>query len=171
MCAQSRVASKVVLTLCDTFQTFPSFIYLIPVMMLFGVTDTSVLIAIVVYATIPAARYTVEGLHSVPETIHDAGSMSGVNRFQRWLSMELPLSFPHMALGLNQTVVFALSMVVIGALIGTDDLGQLILKSLSDKAGVGNGLILGFCIAFIGLAVDQILRTWANQRKAALGID
>ena len=171
LCAQYKASSNFILGLCDTFQTFPSFIYLIPVMMLFGVTDTSVLIAIVVYSTIPAARYTVEGLRSVPEPLQDAGSMSGVNRFQRWLSIELPLSFPHMALGLNQTVVFALSMVVIGALIGTDDLGQLILKSLSDREGVGNGLILGFCIAFIGLAVDQILRTWANQRKQSLGMD
>ncbi len=171
ICAQNKTASKLILGLCDTFQTFPSFIYLIPVMMLFGVTDTSVLIAIVVYSTIPAARYTVEGLRSVPDSLLDAGAMSGVNRFQRWRYIELPLSFPHMALGLNQTVVFALSMVVIGALIGTDDLGQLILKSLSDREGVGNGLILGFCIAFIGLAVDQILRTWANQRKQALGMD
>ena len=171
LAAQYDTTSKFVLTMCDTFQTFPSFIYLIPVMMLFGVTDTSVLIAIVVYSTIPAARYTVEGLRSVPDSLHDAGSMSGVNRFQRWLNIELPLSFPHMALGLNQTVVFALSMVVIGAMIGTDDLGQLILKSLSDRQGVGNGLILGFCIAFIGLAVDQVLRTWANQRKQALGME
>jgi len=142
-----------------------------PVMMLFGVTDTSVLIAIVVYATVPAVRYTIEGLRSVPESLHDAASMSGVSRFQRWLSVELPLSFPHMALGINQTVVFALSMVIIGALIGTDDLGQLILGSLSDKDGVGNGLILGFCVAFIGLAIDQVLRTWATQRKQALGMD
>ncbi|OED40116.1 glycine/betaine ABC transporter [Chromatiales bacterium (ex Bugula neritina AB1)] len=171
LCAQHPTTARFLLTVCDTFQTFPSFIYLIPVMMLFGVTDTSVLIAIVVYATIPAARYTVEGLRSVPEALHDAGSMSGVNRLQRWISIELPLSFPHMALGINQTVVFALSMVIIGALIGTDDLGQLILKSLSDKAGVGNGLILGFCVAFIGLAIDQILRTWANQRKQALGME
>ena len=139
-------------------------------MMLFGVTDTSVLIAIVVYATIPATRYTVEGLRSVPESLQDAGSMSGVNRWQRLVSIELPMSFPHMALGINQTVVFALSMVIIGALIGTDDLGQLILGSLSDRQGVGNGLVLGFCVAFIGLAIDQILRTWANQRKAALGM-
>lgn len=171
LCAQNATASRVLLGWCDTFQTFPSFIYLIPVMMLFGVTDTSVLIAIVVYATIPAARYTVVGLRSVPESLHDAGSMSGVNRFQRWASIELPLSFPHMALGINQTVVFALAMVIIGALIGTDDLGQLILGSLSDRQGVGNGLVLGFCVAFIGLAVDQILRTWANQRKEALGIE
>lgn len=171
LCAQHAASSRFILTVCDTFQTFPSFIYLIPVMMLFGVTDTSVLIAIVVYSTIPATRYTVEGLRSVPEALHDAASMSGVNRLQRWLSVELPLSFPHMALGINQTVVFALSMVIIGAMIGTDDLGQLILKSLSDKAGVGNGLVLGFCVAFIGLAIDQILRTWANQRKQALGME
>ncbi len=171
ICAQHPASSRFILTVCDTFQTFPSFIYLIPVMMLFGVTDTSVLIAIVVYATIPAARYTVEGLRSVPQSLHDAASMSGVNRIQRWLSVELPMSFPHMALGINQTVVFALSMVIIGAMIGTDDLGQLILKSLSDKAGVGNGLVLGLCVAFIGLAVDQILRTWANQRKQALGME
>ena len=170
LCAQHPVSARFILTVCDTFQTFPSFIYLIPVMMLFGVTDTSVLIAIVVYATIPAARYTVEGLRSVPQSLQDAGTMSGVGRLQRWLSIELPMSFPHIALGVNQTVVFALAMVIIGAMIGTDDLGQLILKSLSDKEGVGNGLILGLCVACIGLAIDQILRTWANQRKKALGL-
>ena len=57
--------------------------------MLFGVTDTSVLIAVVVYATIPATRYTIEGLRSVPTALHDAGSMSGVTRLQRWLNIEL----------------------------------------------------------------------------------
>ena len=171
LCAQHPVSTRIMLAICDTFQTFPSFIYLIPVMMLFGVTDTSVLIAIVIYATVPATRYTIQGLLSVPESLQEAGSMSGVNRIQRYLSIELPLAFPHIALGINQTVVFALSMVIIGALIGTDDLGQLILKSLSDKDGVGNGLVLGFCVACIGLAIDQVLRTWANQRKRALGLD
>lgn len=171
LCAQHPVSTRIMLTICDTLQTFPSFIYLIPVMMLFGVTDTSVLIAIVVYATVPATRYTIQGLLSVPPELQEAGSMSGVNRLQRWLSIELPIAFPHMALGVNQTVVFALSMVIIGALIGTDDLGQLILKSLSDRAGVGNGLILGLCVAFIGLAIDQVLRTYANERKKQLGID
>jgi len=171
LCAQNAKATRFILTYCDTFQTFPSFIYLIPVMMLFGITDTAVIIAIIVYASIPALRYTVEGLLSVPETLQDAGTMAGVSRVQRWLSIELPMSFPHIALGLNQTVVFALSMVIIGAMIGTDDLGQLILGSLSDRNGVGNGLILGICVACIGLAIDQILRTWANQRKQALGLN
>ncbi len=170
LCAQHPVSTRIMLTVCDTFQTFPSFIYLIPVMMLFGVTDTSVLIAIVIYALVPATRYTIQGMLSVPETLQEAGSMSGVSRVQRYLSIELPMAFPHIALGINQTVVFALSMVIIGALIGTDDLGQLILKSLSDKDGVGNGLVLGFSVACIGLAIDQVLRTWANQRKQALGL-
>jgi len=170
ICAQTNITSKSIILVCDTFQTFPSFIYLIPVIMLFGVTDTSVLIAVIVYATIPATRYTVEGLRSVPDTLHDAGSMSGVNRLQRWLKIELPLAFPHMMLGVNQTVVFALFMVIIGAMIGTEDLGQYILKSLSDKHGIGNGLTLGFCVAFIGLAVDHLIRTWAEERKKALGL-
>ena len=171
LCAQKSYTTKFILLVCDTLQTFPSFIYLIPVIMLFGVNDLSVLTAVIVFATIPATRYTVEGLRSVPLSLHDAGSMSGVNRLQRWIKIELPMSFPHMMLGINQTVVFALFMVIIGAMIGTDDLGQFILKALSDKNGTGNGLTLGLCVAFIGLAVDQVIRTWATKRKKVLGLD
>ena len=171
LCAQSRAATKFILLVCDTFQTFPSFVYLIPVMILFGITDTSVLIAVIVYATIPATRYTVEGLISVPESLQDAGSMSGVSRIQRWMKIELPLAFPHIMLGINQTVIFALFMVIIGAFIGTEDLGQYIIKALSDKQGIGNGLLLGFCVASIGLAVDHIIQKWAAQRRKLLGID
>ena len=169
--AQNKTSSRIAIGVCDTLQTFPSFVYLIPVIMLFGVTDTSVLIAVVVYATIPATRYTIEGLRSVPSALHDAGSMSGVTRLQRWIKIELPLAFPHMMLGINQTVVFALFMVIIGAMIGTSDLGQYILKALSDRQGTGNGLMLGLCVAFIGLAVDNLIRTWADQRKKLLGIE
>ena len=97
--------------------------------------------------------------------------MSGVNRLQRWMRIELPLAFPHMMLGINQTVVFALFMVIIGAMIGTTDLGQYILKALSDRQGTGNGLMLGLCVAFIGLAVDNLIRTWAEKQKKILGQD
>ena len=171
LCAQNSVASKVIILICDFLQTFPSFIYLIPVIMLFGITDTSVIIASIVYATVPATRYTVEGLRSVPPVLHDAGSMLGVSRLQRWVSIEVPMAFPHIMLGVNQTVVFALFMVIIGAFIGTTDLGQLILKAISDPQGTGIGLTLGLCVAFIGLAVDQIIRTWANERKKALDLN
>ncbi len=171
ICAQYQFASKAMLLVCDTFQTFPSFIYLIPVIMLFGVTDTSVLMAVIIYATIPATRYTIEGIRNVPPSLIEAGQMSGVTAIQRWLRIELPLAFPHIMLGVNQTVVFALFMVIIGAMIGTDDLGQFILKALSDKQGIGNGLILGLCVAFIGLAVDHLINKWAAERKAALGLN
>ncbi|MFM8606640.1 MAG: ABC transporter permease [Hyphomicrobiales bacterium] len=168
--AQSNIASKAVLTICDTMQTFPSFIYIVPVIMLFGVTDTSVLIAVIIYATIPMTRYTIEGLRSVPQSLRDAGAMSGVNRWQGLFQIEIPLALPHIMLGINQTVVFALFMVMIGAMIGTEDLGQLILKALSEKNGIGNGLMLGLCVAFIGLAVDAVIQTWAKQKRTELGL-
>ncbi|WP_339719687.1 ABC transporter permease [Marinomonas primoryensis] len=170
LCSRNQRATKVMLLICDTFQTFPSFVYLIPVIMLFGVSDLSVLIAVIVYATIPATRYTVEGLRNVPQSLQEAGSMSGVNRMQRLFHIELPLAFPHILLGINQTVIFSLFMVIIGAFIGTDDLGQLIMQSLSQANGMGQGIVLGLCVAFIGLAADHLIHTWAQQRKKALGI-
>ena len=97
--------------------------------------------------------------------------MSGVTPLQMWIKIELPLAFPHIMLGVNQTVIFALFMVIIGAMIGTDDLGQFILKALSDKQGIGNGLMLGLCVAFIGLAVDHLINTWAAERKKQLGVE
>ena len=171
LCQQNKYTTNFMLGVCDIFQTFPSFVYLIPVMMLFGVTDTSVLIAVIVYATIPATRYTIEGLRSVPAALHDAATMSGVTKLQRLFKIEFPLAFPHMMLGINQTIVFALFMVIIGAFIGTEDLGQYILKALSDKAGGGKGLTLGICVAFIGLIFDNLIRTWVEKRKKHLGID
>ena len=134
LCFQSKSAAKFMLGVCDIFQTFPSFVYLIPVMMLFGITDTSVLIAVIVYATIPATRYTIEGLRSVPVGLHEAATMSGVNKFQRLTKIEFPLAFPHMMLGLNQTIVFALFMVIIGAFIGTEDLGQAAVEVMNTES-------------------------------------
>jgi glycine betaine/proline transport system permease protein len=138
--------------------------------MLFGINDTAVLIAVMVYAVIPPTRYTVEGLRNVPESLLDAGDMSGATKLQRLIRIEFPLAFPHIMLGVNQCVVFALFMVIIGAFIGTDDLGQFILKALSDRDGIGNGLMLGLCVAFIGLAIDHLINIWAQKRKEDLGI-
>jgi glycine betaine/proline transport system permease protein len=171
LCSQNDFSSKTILSICDFFQTFPSFIYLIPVILLFGITDTSVMIAAIVYASVPATRYTVEGLRSVPSSLHDAGSMSGVSKIQRWRLIDLPLALPHIMLGINQTVIFALMMIVLGALIGTEDLGQLIMGSLSRPNGAGTGFTLGIFISFICLAVDNLIRTWADERKKILGIN
>ena len=86
---------------------------------------------------------------------------------QRWLKIELPLAFPHIILGINQTVIFALFMVIIGAFIGTEDLGQEIMQQLFSGGNIGSGLMLGLCVAFIGLAVDHLIQTWATQEKKA----
>ena len=171
LCAQNKRATKFILLICDTFQVLPSFIYLIPVIMLFGINDTAVLIAVIIYAIIPPIRYTLEGLRSVPASLIDAGNMAGANKLQRIINIDFPLAFPHIVLGVSQCVIFALFMVIIGAFIGTDDLGQFILKALSDKKGIGNGLILGLCVAFIGLTVDHLISTWSKKRKQELGID
>lgn len=170
LCAQNDTASRTMLLVCDFFQTFPSFIYLIPVILFFGITDTSVIVASIIYGLVPVVRFTIEGLRGVPQVLQDAGSMSGVSRLQRLVSIELPVAFPHLMLGVNQTVIYTLFMVIIGAFIGTTDLGQLILKAISDPQGTGVGLTLGLCVAFMGLAADQIIRVWAERRKATMGL-
>jgi glycine betaine/proline transport system permease protein len=168
---RTEKGADIVLTVCDFFETFPSFVYLIPVIFLFNITDTSVLIAAIIYATVPATRYTVWGLKSVPVSLHEAGTMSGVNKFQRWANIEIPIALPHMMLGVNQTLIFGLQLVILGALIGTEDLGQIIFSALSRSDGAGLALTLGIFVSFIAISVDVIIRKWAEDRKKALGID
>jgi len=163
-----RTAS--VLTWCDTFQTFPSFIYLLPVIMLFQVNDLSAIMSVIIYAMIPAVRYTVEGLKNVPEELHEAVTMSGGNKWQRLWHLELPVAMPHIMLGVNQTTMFAFSMVIIAAFIGTIDLGQSIFKALSET-NVGKGLVLGLCVSFMALTVDHLITRWAREKTALLGLD
>jgi glycine betaine/proline transport system permease protein len=170
LASQSERASRITLSVCDFFETFPSFIYLIPVIFLFNITDTSVLIAAIIYATVPATRYTVWGFKSVPLELHEAGDMSGVSKRQKWINIELPLAIPHILLGINQTVVFALQMVILGALIGTDDLGQMIFAALSRSDGAGISVTLGLFVSFMAISVDIIIRKWAEERKKILGI-
>ncbi|MBL4749680.1 MAG: ABC transporter permease subunit [Amylibacter sp.] len=159
-----------VLTLCDTFQTFPSFIYLLPVIMLFQVNDLSAIISVIVYAMIPAVRYTVEGIKNVPPELHEAVTMAGCSKRQRLFQLELPVALPHIMLGINQTTMFAFSMVIIAAFIGTIDLGQSIFKALSET-DVGKGLVLGLCVSFMALAVDHLITRWAREKRALLGLD
>ena len=122
--AESPRAGRVILGLMDTLQTLPSFVYLIPVVMLFRVGDFSAMIAVILYALAPAVRYAAHGLKEVPPALIEAGLMSGCTRRQLLWRIKLPLATPHLFLGLNQTIMLALSMLVITALVGTRDLGQ-----------------------------------------------
>lgn len=165
--ARPARATKVLL-ICDTLQTFPSFIYLIPVIMLFGVNDVAVVAAVMVFATVPIVRYTIEGLRNVPAEVVEAAEMSGANRRQLLWKVKMPLAIPTLLVGANQSVMFALFMVIIAAFIGTQDLGQEMQRALS-TTDVGKGLTLGFAVAFIGLMLDHLLLTWSRQRSKDLG--
>ena len=162
-------SSKTVLLICDTLQTFPSFIYLIPVVMLFGVNDVAVIGAVVLFAAVPLIRYTIEGLRNVDPQIIEASQMSGANKFQTLFKARLPLAIPTIMVGVNQSVMFSLFMVIIAAFIGTQDLGQEMQRALS-FTDVGKGLVLGIIVSFIGLMVDHLIMTWSYSRKQILGI-
>ena len=167
--SRSPRAARVIMTICDTLQTFPSFIYLIPVIMLFQTSDLSNVIAMLAYATVPAIRYTYLGLMRVPEATIEAATAAGATPRQRLWKVELPIAFPEILLGINQTIMMALAMVAITALIGSRDLGQEIYKALPG-AETGRGLLAGLGIAFIGIIADRLIGAWAKRRKAEMGI-
>ena len=162
--------TKVVELILDTFQTFPSFIYLIPAIMLFSVNDFAAIMAIVIYATIPTTRLTIFGLRTVPHDIVEAAITSGCTPRQVLWKVRMPLAFPAIMLGINQTIMYALFMVVIAAFIGTTDLGQEIFRSKADN-DAGKSLVVGLCIAFLGLIADQLINAWARERKKVLGLE
>ena len=163
-----RVAA-VMMTVCDTLQTFPSFIYLIPVVMLFKTSDVAAITAVIAYATVPMIRYTNLGLRAVPAATKEAAIASGCTRRQLLWKVEMPIALPQIMLGLNQTIMMALFMVAITALIGTKDLGQEINKARSD-ADAGRALTAGLCIAFLGIIADRLISAWSKRRQRELGL-
>ena len=167
---QRRYAS--VQVVLDTFQVLPSFIYLIPVVMLFRVGPVAALTAIVIYATVPAVRYTMLGLRNVPGDIVEAAEMSGCTRSQVLRKVKFPMAFPEIMLGMNQVLLFGLLLVIIAAFIGgIDGLGDAILLARTEQALVGEGIVAGFNVAVIGLTADQLIVNYARERKAQLGIE
>ncbi len=164
--AGTAIRSRRVLLICDTMQTFPSFIYLIPMIMLFGVNDVAVIGAVVLFAAIPLIRYTIEGLRGVPLALVEAAGMSGATRRQIRRHVLWPIALPTIMIGVNQAVMFSLFMVIIAAFIGTQDLGQEMQRALS-SADVGKGLVLGLAVATIGLTVDHLVMKWASSVRPA----
>lgn len=165
------LVDRALTVIVDTLQTLPSFVYLIPVVMLFRVGDVTAMIAIVFFAVAPAIRYTSHGIRQVsPQLIEAARAMGCTGRQILW-RVQLPLALPEILLGINQTILLALSMLVITALVGTRDLGQEVYIALT-KADPGRGIVAGLAIAFIGIAADRLMSAWANalrQRKGLAG--
>ena len=161
---------RVVQVVIDTLQTLPSFVYLIPVVMLFRVGDFSALIAVVAYAVAPAVRYTAHGIRQVPGQLIEAAATSGCTRRQTLWKVQLPIALPEIMLGINQTIMLALSMLVITALVGTRDLGQEVYIALT-KADTGRGIVAGLCVAFIAIISDRLIGAWARRKKRELGLE
>lgn len=168
--ARNERWARRVLLICDTAQTFPSFIYLIPAIMLFGITATSVVMSILIFSMVPLIRYTIEGLRGVPEEMVEAADMSGATRMQKLWNVQLPLALPTMAVGFNQAIMFAFFMVIIAAFIGTQDLGQELQRTLAGT-DLGKNFVLGICVSLMALTFDMIIMKWSNDKKARLGLD
>ncbi len=167
--AQKPGAGRVILGLMDTLQTLPSFVYLIPVVMLFRVGDFSAMIAVVLYALAPAVKYAAHGIREVPSQLIEAGQMAGCTPRQLLWRVKLPLAMPQLLLGLNQTIMLALSMLVITALVGTRDLGQEVYIALT-KANAGQGIVAGLSVAFIAIIADRIVHALSDNQKKRLGL-
>jgi glycine betaine/proline transport system permease protein len=167
--AERERAWTITRAIIDTLQTLPSFVYLMPVVMLFRVGDFTALIAVVAYAVVASIRYTVLGLQGVDPRLIEAGRAMGCTDWQILTRIRLRLALPEILLGLNQTIMFALAMLVITALVGTRDLGQDVYIALT-KANPGNGLVAGLAIAFIAIIADRLIHAAADAQRAKLGL-
>ena len=165
---RSKRAFRIVHAVIDTLQTLPTFVFLIPVVMLLRIGDISAIIAVVSYAVVPAIRYTAHGIDGVKSQLIEAGLVSGCTKWQMLWKVRLPMAMPEILLGLNQTVMMALSMLVVTALVGTRDLGQEVFIALS-RAEPGKGIVAGLGIAAIAIITDRLLTAKAKQAKARIG--
>ena len=150
----------------DAMQTLPAFVYLIPVVLLFGVARVPAIIASVVYALPPVVRLTDLGIRNVPRATVEASEMFGATPRQTLRKVQFPLALPSVLTGINQTIMMALSIVVIAALIGAGGLGQVVLESLR-RLFVGRALEAGLAIVVLAIIMDRVTHGAAglNRRR------
>jgi len=168
--AERERAWRWIRAVIDTLQTLPSFVYLMPAVMLFRVGDFTAMIAVIAYAIAPAIRYTAHGIRQVDRSLVEAGMAMGCTPFQLLTKIKLKLALPEIMLGINQTVMLALSMLVITALVGTRDLGQEVYIALT-KADTGRGIVAGLAVAFIAIITDRLITAWSNRLRLRYGIE
>jgi len=150
--SRSDRVQRVVNPVLDVMQTMPSFVYLIPVVMLLGIGKVPGLIAVVIYAIPPMIRLTNLGIRLVDKDVLEAADAFGADNRQKLFKVQLPLALPTIMAGINQTIMMALAMVVIASMIGVQGLGQPVLKAIANQyftLGIFNGLaIVGIAIMF-----------------------
>jgi len=165
--ARSNRLQNIVSPVLDVMQTLPSFVYLIPVVMLLGIGKVAGLIAVVVYALPPMIRLTNLGIRHVDAEMLEAADAFGSSSWQKLKNVQLPLALPSIMAGINQTIMMALAMVVIASMIGVQGLGQPVLKAISNQyftLGMFNGL------AIVGIAVifDRVSQAYGRRLQKHL---
>src|SRR5690606_35005258 len=160
--SRSAAFKAVLRPLLDLMQTLPSFVYLVPVVMFFGLGNVSALFATFVYAVPPVIRLTDLGLRSVERSLVEAAETSGANELQVLRYVRLPLALPTLAAGVNQTIMLALSMIVLTSMIGARGLGQVVLRGLQ-RGDVGLGLEAGLAIVLLAVVMDRVTAGYVRR--------
>ncbi|MDA7792311.1 ABC transporter permease subunit [bacterium] len=168
--ATNETVSAILRPLNDTLQTMPLFVILIPFVMIFKIGDFTALLAIIAYAIVPAIRYTEHGLRNLPASVIEAAEMMGCTKRQMLWSVKIPLALPVMMLGLNQTIMYGIAMLVIAALVGTNGLEQTVYIGLSD-GNFGLGLIAGMGLAIFAMIADRMTQAWSRNRQSELELN
>ena len=164
--ARSNRLRSVLMPLLDIMQTMPSFVYLIPVLMLFGLGKVPAIFATVIYAAPPLIRLTDLGIRQVDGEVMEAINAFGANRWQQLFGVQLPLALPSIMAGINQTTMMALSMVVIASMIGARGLGEDVLVGIQ-TLNVGRGLEAGLAIVILAVVIDRITQAYGRPRHEA----
>lgn len=153
--ARSDRLQAVVTPVLDIMQTMPSFVYLIPVVMLLGIGKVPGMIAVIIYALPPIVRLTNLGIREVSADVVEAANAFGCTPWQKLVNVQVPLALPSIFAGVNQTIMMALSMVVIASMIGVTGLGQPVLKAITNQY-FSLGLLNGLAIVAIAIIFDRV---------------
>lgn len=153
---------RVITPILDFMQTMPAFVYLIPAVPFFGITSVSAIVAIVIFAIPPAIRLTSLGIRQIPPDLIEAADAFGSTGGQKLLKLQLPLALPTIMAGINQTIMLALSMVVIASMIGAKGLGVKVLTAIQELQ-LGMGFEAGIAVVIIAMLLDRITQKMAEK--------
>jgi len=166
LAAEYPPVSAILRPINDTLQTMPLFVILIPFVMIFKIGEFTALLAIIAYSIVPAIRYAEHGIRNVSPEAVEAGRACGCTPWQLLWRVKLPLAAPVILLGLNQTIMYAIAMLVIAALVGTSDLGQRVYIGLGD-GDFGVGIVAGVGMAIIAMLADRMTQAVSRRRSTS----
>ncbi len=164
LAALSSRLYRVVMPVLDFMQTMPAFVYLIPAIPFFGIGSVSAIFATVIFSMPPAIRLTILGIRQVPEDLIEAADAYGSTRAQKLVKVQLPLSLPTIMAGINQTIMLALSMVVIAAMIGAEGLGSEVWRAIQ-RLRPGDGFEAGIAVVILAMILDRITQSLKKSNK------